>query len=67
VGADGWVRSVACQYRGMDSQGTQWHATGVVTGKRIVDGQRLVDVDVWTENAQGQRTTPGSAVVVLYA
>ena len=67
VGSDGWVRSVSCQYRGMDMQGTEWQARGVVTGKRVEDGRMLVDIDVWTENAQGQKTTPGKAVVVLNA
>jgi len=58
---------VSCQYRGMDMQGTQWQAKGVVTAKRDEDGRKLVEVDVWTENAQGQKTTPGKAVVVLNA
>jgi hypothetical protein len=65
VGADGWVRSVSCQYRGMDVQGTEWQAKGTVRAKREEDGRKLVDVDVWTENAAGQKTTPGTAVVVL--
>ena len=67
VGADGWVRSVACQYRGMDMQGAEWRARGVVTAKREEDGRKLVDVDVWTESTTGQKTTPGKAVVVLDA
>ena len=67
VGSDGWVKSVSCQYRGMDPQGTEWIATGIVTGKRIEGDRRLVDLDVWTENAAGQKTTPGKAVVVLNA
>ena len=67
VGSDGWIRSVSCQYRGMDPQGTEWSAKGVVTGKRQEDGRLLVDVDVWTENPAGQKTTPGKAVVVLHA
>ena len=67
VGGDGWVRSVSCQYRGMDMQGTEWSAKGVVTGKREEDGRKLVDIDVWTENTGGQKTTPGKAVVVLDA
>lgn len=66
VGGDGWVKSVSCQYRGMDMQGTEWKATGVVTGKREEGGLKLVEVDVWTENAAGQKTTPGKAVVVLH-
>ena len=67
VGADGWVKSVACQYRGMDKQGTEWTATGVVTAKREEGGLKLVDLDVWTANGQGQKTTPGTATVVLNA
>ena len=38
-----------------------------MTGKREEDGRKLIDVDVWTENADGQTTTPGKAVVVLKA
>jgi hypothetical protein len=66
VGNSGWVRSVSCQYRGMDPQGTTWQAKGVVTAKREEGGRKLVEVDVWTENAAGQKTTPGKAVVVLH-
>lgn len=66
VGRDGWVRSVSCQYRGMDPQGTEWTATGVVTGKQQKDDRREVHLDVWTESASGDKTTPGKAVVVLY-
>jgi hypothetical protein len=51
----------------MDMQGTEWFAEGVVTAKRDEDGRKFVDVDVWTENADGERTTPGKAVVVLNA
>jgi acyl dehydratase len=65
LGPDGWVRSVSCQYRGMDPQGTEWTVNGIVTGKREIDGRKEVDVEVWTENADGQRTTPGRAVAVL--
>ena len=67
VGADGWVKSVSCQYRGMDMQGTEWTATGIVTAKREENGLKLVDLDVWTANGQGQKTTPGTATVVLNA
>ena len=36
-----------------------------ITGKRQEDGQNLVDLDIWTENPSGQKTTPGTAMVVL--
>lgn len=67
VGGDAWVRSVSCQYRGMDPQGTEWAVKGIVTDKREVDGRKEVEIEVWTENAAEQRTTPGRAVVVLNA
>ena len=65
VGTDGWVRSVSCQYRGMDPQGTEWTVNGVVSDKREVGGRKEVELEVWTENAAKERTTPGRAVVVL--
>ena len=65
LGHTGHVQTIACQYRGMDLQGTTFTCKGVVTGKREENGRKLVDLEVWTENAQGQRTTPGSATVVL--
>jgi hypothetical protein len=49
----------------MDPQGTEWTVNGVVTDKRETDGRKEVEVEVWTENTAGQRTTPGRAVVVL--
>lgn len=63
----GWVQRISCQYRGMDMQGQPFTVRGVVTGKRVEDGRKLVDIDVWTEDAAGNRTTPGNAVVVLDA
>jgi len=38
---------------------------GVVTAKRIEDGQHLVDCDIWAENQRGERTALGSATVAL--
>lgn len=65
VGHSGWVRSIGCQYRGMDMRGATFTAKGVVTAKREEDGRKLVDLEIWTEDAKGGRTTPGTATVVL--
>lgn len=67
LGHTGWVRSLGCQYRGMDLQGKAFTVKGVVTAKRDEGGQKLVDIDVWTEDESGAKTTPGKAVVVLNA
>ncbi len=65
VGPSGWVRAIACQYRGMDMRGATFTCKGVVTAKREEDGRKLVDLDIWTEDAKGAKTTPGTATVVL--
>ena len=65
VGAGGRVKRVACQYRGMDMVDKDVTCNGVVTGKRSENGENLVDVEVWTEDPDGQKTTPGTATVTL--
>jgi acyl dehydratase len=61
----GRILSLSCQYRGMDMMSARFVCKGVVTGKREEGGRRLVELDVWTENAAGQKTTPGRALVEL--
>ncbi len=65
LGHTGWVKSLSCQYRGMDLQGKQFTVKGTVAAKREEGGQKLVELDVWTEDANGAKTTPGKAIVVL--
>ena len=63
----GTIRSISCQYRGMDLQGLTFTCKGIVKDKRIEDGAKIVELELWTEAAIGQKTTPGSAIVVLNA
>ena len=65
LGHSGWVASIACQYRGMDLRGATFVCKGRVTGKREEAGRKLVDLELWTEDGTGNRTTPGTATVVL--
>ena len=65
VGDEGRVRRFACQYRGMDDVDKDVTARGIITGKRSEDGQNLVDLEVWTEDPDGKKTTPGTATVAL--
>ena len=65
AGDEGRVRRVACQYRGMDMVDKDVTCTGVVTGKRSEGGENLVDLEVWTEDPDGKKTTPGTATVAL--
>ena len=65
AGDKGRVKRVACQYRGMDMVDKDVICKGVVTGKRTEKGESLVDLEVWTETPDGQKTTPGTATVAL--
>ena len=67
VGDPARVRSFGCQYRGMDEPSQDIVCRGVVTKKYSEGNQNFVELDIWTENPQGQKTTPGTAVVTLPA
>ena len=54
VGSDGWIRSVSCQYRGMDPQGTEWTVRGTVTASVRSTVARK------STSTCGRRTPPGS-------
>ncbi len=59
------MTSLSCQYRGMDLVTASMTAKGKVTGKRVHDGQHLIDLEVWVEGEKGHVTTPGKATVRL--
>lgn len=65
AGREGKVRSYACSYRGMDLPGKELKIRGAVKRKYQEGQENLVELEVWVENADGQKTTPGSAVVAL--
>lgn len=65
LGHQGRLRRLACQYRGMDLPNRELVCRGVVKKKAEVGGEKIVELDLWTENGDGKKTTPGSAVVVF--
>src|SRR5207302_3750075 len=67
MGEWGTLKRFAVQYRGVDVPGTPLTAKGVVAKKYTQDGQGYVECDVWLENVEGERTTKGTALVVLPA
>ena len=64
-GDEGRVRRVAVSYRGMDMINKDVRCRGVITGKRSEDGRNVVELEVWTEDPSGNKTTPGTASVEL--
>ncbi|MDZ7729392.1 MAG: MaoC/PaaZ C-terminal domain-containing protein [Dehalococcoidia bacterium] len=65
VGNEGRVKKFGCSYRGMDYPNQDIVCKGVVKKKYEENGEKLVDLEVWTENPEGQKTTPGTATVKL--
>jgi acyl dehydratase len=65
AGEHGWLRKLAVQYRGMDQPGAKVVCRGKVARKRVEGTDHIVECEIWLENAKGEKTTPGSAVVVL--
>lgn len=65
AGYKGRVKKFGVSYRGMDMLNREITATGVVTGKREDGGEHLVDLDVWAQDGDGKKTTPGTATVAL--
>jgi len=65
AGEHGTLKKLAVQYRGMDRPGSKIVCRGKITAKRVVNGDHLVDCEIWVENAKGEKTTPGTATVAL--
>jgi hypothetical protein len=76
VGDDGFLSKFSCQYRAMDyprqmktmaepEEGETWWCKGKITKKYVEDDNHYVDCDIWIENGQGEKTTPGKATVIL--
>jgi acyl dehydratase len=65
IGDEGKIKKYNCQYRGMDVPGQDITCRGVITAKRQEDGKNLVDLDIWTEKPDGEKTSPGKATVIL--
>jgi acyl dehydratase len=65
AGDQGWLKKLSVQYRGMDVPGARILCKGRVTKKYVQGDDHMVDCEIWLENAKGEKTTPGSATVVL--
>ncbi len=65
MGEWGTLKELAVQYRGIDVPGKPLTAKGRVTKTYVRDGEHRVECEIWLENTAGERTTRGSAVVVL--
>ena len=65
LGEGGTLKKIGVSYRGMDFPGDTLTCRGRVTNKYVKEGENYVELDIWTENQRGEKTTPGTAVVAL--
>jgi hypothetical protein len=56
---------VSCQFRGPTLKGAVVTARGTVTKVETAGDEALVDLDVWTENADGTKIAVGQATVAI--
>src|ERR1700732_981841 len=59
------VVRLSCQFRSPNTKGMVVTAKGTVTAVRHVDDGREIDVDVWTEDQDGNKLAPGRATLLL--
>jgi acyl dehydratase len=65
MGDDGFLASTHVEFRRQNYMGDVQWCRGRVTGKRLVEARAEVDVALECVNQRGERTTAGSAVVLL--
>ncbi len=65
IGEKGEIKKYSCQYRVMDVPGQDIICRGVITNKARDGELNLVELDIWTEKASGEKTSPGKATVLL--
>ncbi len=65
VGDNGRILSLSCQFRAPNTKGQTVTARGTVTALSEVEGETVVELEVWTEDQDGAKLAPGRAVVAL--
>ncbi|HLN18390.1 MAG TPA: MaoC/PaaZ C-terminal domain-containing protein [Acidimicrobiales bacterium] len=67
LGDEGRIERVSCQFRGPNLKGQTVTARGRIKAVRRAGERFEVDLDVWTENQDGEPLAPGEATVSLPA
>ena len=65
IAPSGRIKRLSCSYRGMDLPDRRLTQRGRVVKKHQEGGHNIVELEIWSENEQGEPTTPGTAVVTL--
>ncbi len=65
MGDEGFLRSAEARFTGLNLLGDTTWCKGVISNKRREGREHLVDLDLYTVNQRGQRTSEGTATVRL--
>ena len=65
IGDQGTLKKINCNYRGMHVPNEDITCKGKVIHKDIKDGEHYIECEIWAENTQGEKTTPGIAIIIL--
>jgi len=65
MGEQGKLIKLACSYKGMNFPGETITCRGKVSKKYVEDGEHRLECHIWAENAKGERTVTGKAIVAL--
>jgi len=65
LGDAGRIVRVECQFRGPALRGDTVTCKATVTRTYVEGGIKLADLDVWSENQHGEKTTPATATVAF--
>ncbi len=65
MGDEGSLKKLGESLRGMHVPGEDLICKGKISNKYVKDAEHYVELEVWAENIKGEKTAPGSALVVL--
>jgi acyl dehydratase len=65
TGDQGMVRNLNGNFRGLHVVNEDITCKGKVTKKYVKGSLRYIECEVWVENARGEKTVPGTAVITL--
>ncbi|TAK30833.1 MAG: acyl dehydratase [Chloroflexota bacterium] len=65
AGDDGFITRMYGEVRRFNVVGDTHWIKGKVVGKRVQDGEYVVDLEIWGENQRNEITAPGKATIAL--
>jgi acyl dehydratase len=65
LGSRGTLKSISCSYRGLNLEDETITCRGKVVRNEAGSAGREIELEIWVENAKGERSTSGRATVLL--